>query len=269
VLRVAICDDEGRALRRMKSLVEKCADVQLAGTFSNGRDFLDALNALKPNVAIIDLEMPGLSGFDAVRALADRDWATIAEPPLIILATVDPNFGIVAFDCGAVGILNKPVRLRRLQSCLERARIVMARHEARQRLDHLGAELEQVRELHRRAPGLRYIIVRRWGHKLTRVPLASIEWIEANHPSRVLLHCGSQVYRKSISLKAMAEDLAGVGFMRIHLSTLVNTRAIDRVESGAGVTAIWVRSGERLRVSRPYRPNAQPLKNRSVTQSQR
>ena len=95
-----------------------------------------------------------------------------------------------------------------------------------------------------------------------KVPLSSIEWIEADH-SHVLLQCGSRVYRKSASLKQMTEDLAGAGFMRIHLSTLVNTRAIDRVEHGLGVTAVRVRSGERLRVSRPYRPDAQALKKLS------
>ena len=260
MLRVAICDDDGRALGHMESLIEKCADVQIAGLFSSVEDFLKALDGCRPNAALIDLETPGLSAFDAVRALADKDWTTYPDPPLIIFVTDDPNFGIVAFDCGAIGILNKPVSLKRLRPCLWRARVAMARREARQRLHYLSAELDEVRKLYRRALASRHVIVRRWSQPLIRVPLSSIEWIEADRSNHVLLHCGSQIYRKSTSLKAMAEELAGAGFMRIHLSMLVNSRAIDHVESGSGVTAVRVKSGERLRVSRPYRSDARALK---------
>ena len=262
VLRVAICDDKARALKRTTSLVAKCPGVAIAGAFSSGRTFLDAIEGCQPDVALIDVEMPDPAGFDIVAALADQDWTVYAEPPLVIFTTDDPNFGIAAFDCGAVGFLNKPIELKPLQQCLERARVAMTRHEPRQRLHHLRAELDLVRNLYRRVLASRYLIVRNWGRPLTRVSVSSIEWIEAKYSSNVLLHCGPLVYRKVATLKGMTDQLAGAGFMRIHLCILVNTRAIVHVESGYGVTAVRVRSGDRLPVSRPYRTAAQALKQR-------
>jgi two-component system LytT family response regulator len=260
MLRVAICDDESPALEQLSDMVAQCPELALVGSFESGGALLEAIEACSPDLLLLDLEMPDLDGFAVVEALASVDWTAFPDPPLIIFITADPHFGIVAFDCGLVGILNKPVTPGSLQRGMTRACGAKTRHEARQRLNHLRSQLKEVRKLYRRAIACGHIIIRNRRQQVTMVPLSSVEWIEGHASNHVLLHCGSETYRKYASVTGMTDELACVGFIRIHQSILVNAKAVDHVEFGLGIKKVRVRSGEWLPVSLPYRTAAQVLK---------
>jgi DNA-binding NarL/FixJ family response regulator len=80
MLRVAICDHDPPALGQLRSLVEQNPDVELVGGFAGGRAFLDAVATGRPDLVLLDLEMPGLDGFETVEALADMNGTALTQP---------------------------------------------------------------------------------------------------------------------------------------------------------------------------------------------
>ena len=176
--RVAICDDDAADLDHLTSLVRQNRQLELVGAFASGRGLLEAVAESLPDVILLDLEMPEMDGFEAVKGLADLDWTAVAEPPLIVFVTSDPVFAIDLLQWGIVGILNKPSAAVRLESCVPQIHRARTQHEARQRLRHLRYHLEDVRTLYGHAIVAGDVELSHAGRRI-RVPLSVIQWIEA------------------------------------------------------------------------------------------
>jgi two-component system LytT family response regulator len=116
-LRVLVADDELLARRRLARLLGEVADVELAGECADADAVLRRVREGGVDVVLLDIEMPGLSGIDALAALSvERD------APGVIFCTAHPDYAIDAFDGGAIDYLLKPVELARLRKAIERAR---------------------------------------------------------------------------------------------------------------------------------------------------
>jgi two-component system response regulator AlgR len=115
-MRVLIVDDEPLARARLAALLGECHDVVVAGSVSDGEAALEALGELQPDVLLLDINMPGMSGTALAQRLAG------SKRPLVVFCTAYESHALHAFDLGAVDYLLKPVRLERLNEALQRAR---------------------------------------------------------------------------------------------------------------------------------------------------
>lgn len=257
-LRVMMCDDEPLALDRLGTLLESCAGVELAGAMLSGRQLLDEVQAIKPTLILLDIEMPQIDGFDVVEALSRMAWPETETPPLVVFVTAHPEFAVEAFDSGALDFISKPVRLSRLEQGLQRARDAAEQMEARRRLAELSDQLE---ELKRARAGVReghHIWVRK-GAETVRVEIGAIDWIGAEG-EYIRFHAGEDSYLERGSLTDAAERFAVHGFVRIHRSGIVNPERVASIEKTRwGGLVVRLASGTQVPVGRKYRQAAQAL----------
>lgn len=113
--RVLIVDDEHLARSRMAALLSECEGVQVVGSVEDGETALDQLDALQPDVLLLDINMPGIDGVGVAQRLAGR------TRPQVIFCTAYEGYALKAFELGAADYLLKPVRLDRLRDALQRA----------------------------------------------------------------------------------------------------------------------------------------------------
>jgi two-component system response regulator AlgR len=114
-MRVLVVDDEPLARARLAALLGECDDVELVGSLGDGESALVSLGELRPDVLLLDINMPGIDGTTVAQRLAGR------PRPLVIFCTAYEAHALKAFDLGAVDYLLKPVRLERLRDALQRA----------------------------------------------------------------------------------------------------------------------------------------------------
>src|SRR3954452_21795521 len=116
-LRVLIADDEPLAAERLQLLLAKADGAQLVGTASDGESAINLTEALKPDLLLLDIAMPGLDGIGVARALTEQ-----SPSPAVVFVTAFDQFAVAAFEVEAVDYLMKPVDPIRLQRALDRAR---------------------------------------------------------------------------------------------------------------------------------------------------
>src|SRR5262249_7311442 len=141
-----IVDDEQLALDRLRRLLEQIEDVTVVDALDDSGSAVAAINAFRPDLAILDIEMPQMDGFDIVETLARRPAKGESSPPLVAFVTAYPQFALQAFDTGAIDFICKPVRLPRLEKMIDRTRRSLAARDAAQRLHDLRSNLQELRE---------------------------------------------------------------------------------------------------------------------------
>jgi len=259
-LAVLVVDDEPLARERVVQLVEAMPGLELAGEARNGVEALDLIDSVRPDLVLLDVEMPGLTGFEVVTAL-DR-----SELPGVIFVTAYDHYAVKAFDVGAIDYLLKPVTRARFAEAIERARerlaSVRARRAERRRVS--DAAIEAARS---RGPRARYAV--RIGRRHHVVPVGQIDWIEAAD-NYLKLHVGGKAHLARGTIGDAERELDAARFARIHRSTLVaidRIAAVDRGESGAWV--VELQTGATLRVSRSYVDRIRALLGRSKSRGGR
>ena len=120
-LRVIVVDDERPALRRLRSMLERLAGVEVVGAAEDGHGAVHLVATLRPDLVFLDVEMPGLDGVATARAIRSNGGS-----PLVVFATAYESFALAAFDVEAVDYLLKPYEPRRLQEAVDRARARLA-----------------------------------------------------------------------------------------------------------------------------------------------
>src|SRR5215207_1628227 len=116
-LKVLIADDEPLAAERLQLLLARCDGIDLVGSASDGESAVRMTDALKPDLLLLDIAMPGLDGIEVARALAGQSPA-----PAVVFVTAFDQFAVAAFEIAAVDYLMKPVDPARLQRAIDRAR---------------------------------------------------------------------------------------------------------------------------------------------------
>lgn len=262
-MRVAICDDEPLALDRLRSLLMRSGGIDIVGAFPTGESLLSEIANLRPDVVFLDVDMPRMDGFDVVDALSRIEWGEGRTPPLVIFITAHPKFAVAAFDSGALDFINKPVRLTRLEQGIAKTRVALEQLEACERLRELKGQLEELKSMYGDQRQASHIWVKRSGEAI-RIPVESIRWIHSEG-EYVRLHCAAETHLERASLTDLAEKLGPLGFVRIHRSTLVNAREVNRLESGQwGRAFVRLQCGEQLPIGRKYRSAMQVFQNDDV-----
>ncbi|MBC7894650.1 MAG: response regulator [Cytophagaceae bacterium] len=241
-LSVVVVDDEPLAREGLVELLEMLPHVVVTGAFGDAASALTALEAEPPDVLCVDIQMPGIDGFDLVAALDPH------RLPAIIFVTAHDAFAVRAFEVNAVDYVLKPVTVERLQQALERVREEREREGVYEsRIAALLATLAP-----ERASGAGRLIVREVGQILV-VATRDVDWIEgADYYAK--LHVGAKVFMMRETLASLEARLDAARFFRIHRSAIVQlsrVRAVESHERGDGVVVLT--TGARLKVMRARR----------------
>jgi two-component system LytT family response regulator len=233
-IRVVIIDDEPLARLAVRVRLARYGAFELVGEFGDGASAYDGLVALKPDLAFVDVEMPGKSGLDVLAALPP------AQRPMAILLTAFDSFALQAFELAAIDYLLKPVDDERFDEALERAqRAFPYRGKGRS-----AASAE---------PALRSFSVRT-GSRTVLVPVADVERIEADG-DYATLHANGKTWLVRERLHSLAMRLDPRQFHRVHRSSIVRLDMIAELCSLTNRDALLrLRDGSVLRASRSYMP---------------
>ncbi len=234
-MRVLLVDDEPAALERLQALFLQIEGVAVVGAASNGREALDAMHELAPDLVMLDIQMPERSGLAVAAALPPE------ERPEIVFVTAYEMYAPDAFEVEAADYLLKPVRFDRLRQAIERAkRRVQLKHAAAAATPAPAEEPETEC----------FWVQTRAGH--LRVPLSDIDWIEAAR-DYVLLHTitRSHIYRTTMA--ALEKTLDPARLMRVHRSAFVSPHRVQEVtRSGNGLVSLVVKDGVSVAVGPTY-----------------
>lgn len=248
-LRLVIVEDETPAVRRLQLALADVAAVEVVGVAEDGEAGLEMIRRLRPDVVLLDINMPGLSGLEVAQVLIE-DYA-----PAVIFATAYREFAVEAFEVAAVDFLTKPVQFNRVHAAIERARIRLDETTARQRASDLQQLLKSLGDEHpetAEAAAEGRVLWISEGRRRVRVSVDAIEWLEAER-DYVRLHSGRSSYLMRGTLQAMADRLAPASFWRVHRSAMVNLNAVAAVTPRTwGLSAVRLTSGVEVPVGRSY-----------------
>jgi DNA-binding LytR/AlgR family response regulator len=260
MIRAFIIDDEPLAVARLNVLLSRFNDLEIVGSATDASEALREISRCNPDALFVDIEMPDIDGFDLIEAVGKLPGAA----PLIIFVTAFPKFAVDAFDKGAIDFVTKPVRADRLASSVERLRSAIQSRIARQRLNELVEQLDQLRTQH--ASGMvsdrRFLWVNRRG-ELIRLDLDRLERAAADGEYVRLFISGQEyLHRESVSgLMGMVDPNA---YVRVHRSHVVRRdRVVSIGRRAAGGYFLLLESGARIPVGRRFREAIRLLPMRS------
>jgi two-component system LytT family response regulator len=243
-LRLVIADDERPARRYLLELLKADAGVEIVGEAESGEAAVAMIGAARPDVALLDLQMPELGGLDVVRRLDRRTM------PLIAFVTAFDDYAIDAFELNAIDYLLKPVEQRRLAATLTRARERLASREAVDvRAAALTAALKSY-ELAPRKPYAERIPVRR-RDEVVILPVRQIASVIAEGDLMHITTTTGESFTITHPMHALAARLDPRRFVRLGRGTLANVELITRVHPMPGGTSVvTLTTGQELHVSR-------------------
>jgi len=237
-LRTLIVDDEPLAVERMQVLCARLDDLLVVGTASDGAAALRLVEALHPDLVLLDMTMPEVDGLSVARELAKHD-----RPPAIVFVTAHDNYAVEAFDLDAVDYVLKPVKSERLERAIQRA---LSRRDAGARPK---SEWRDELWLPHRS-------------ELVRIETAQVFRIDAER-DYVRLHVEDRSYLLLQTIAGLEERLDPAQFIRIHRSTILRRDRIKGLRhDGLGVWSVELDDGEALRIGRTYLPKVKAMAGR-------
>ena len=235
-IRALIVDDEPLARRGIALRLARHPDIEIVGEAANGREAFFAISEHLPTLMFLDVQMPGVDGFELVRAVPS------AQMPITVFVTAYDQYALRAFEVHAVDYLLKPFSAERFQDAMQRAR---ERLRAKAALP-LEAIVREARP--RTGPAERILI--RDGANVHVLPAEAIDYVEAQDDYVAFTSAGKQ-YLKDQTLAAVEAMLDPARFVRIHRSFILNIDRIAKVELYAKDSRMaTLRDGTRLPVSR-------------------
>jgi len=254
MMRVVIVDDEELARRGVRARLEQIGDVNIVAECKNGREAIDAIRRMTPDLVFLDVQMPGKSGFDVIEAIG---WDKF---PQVIFVTAHDRFAIRAFEVNALDYLLKPIDEERFDLALRRARESFFRKQESDLGRRLGAVLKEVSaDKSNVAQAFTDRIVIRSGGRVVFVKVSEIDWVEAAG-DYVTLHSGKKSWLQRETISDMEKKLEPSGFRRIHRSTVVNLERISEMRAlDNGEYRVLLRDGTELKLSRNFRRALQSL----------
>ena len=240
MIRAIIADDEPLARQRVRDLLSEEHDVEVIGECEDGLATVDAVVEHNPDLLFLDIQMPGIDGFEVLDALERR--------PAIIFTTAYDAFALRAFDENALDYLLKPLDAARFRESLARARhtLISPTDEFSQKIDRL------LKRLDRQGRASQRFVVRQPGRVRFFEP-RDIDWFDAEG-NYIRLHVGGDTHLIRMTMRTLEERLDGRTFVRIHRSTIVNTGRIAELRPAFhGNYDVVLKNGTTLRLQRAFR----------------
>jgi two-component system LytT family response regulator len=251
-IRALIVDDEPLARQRVRLLLGEEADVEIVGEAADGLEAVAQITATKPELLFLDVQMPEMDGFEALRQL---------EPgtlPVVIFTTAFDEHALQAFDAHALDYLLKPFKPERFKQAVQRARDLIANRQAgvtsRRLLELLGGRSPATTHLSRLAvktPG-----------KVLFVNVDDIDAIEAAGKYAVV-HVGKENHVLRETMAALESNLPPERFLRISRSVIVNISRVQELQPMfKGESVVVLKNGKHYPTTRPMREIQQKLEFR-------
>lgn len=237
-LRTLVVDDEPLAVERLQVICAGLADLTVVGTASDGAAALRLVEALTPDLILLDMTMPELDGLSVARALARHE-----NPPALVFVTAHDSFAVEAFDLDAVDYVLKPVSPDRLERAIQRA---SARRGERSRQP--SEWLYEFWVPHR--------------SELLRIAAADVDRIDAER-DYVRLHVGDRSYLLLQTVSGLEDRLDPATFIRLHRSCILRKdRIVGLRHDGLGVWSAELPDGGAVRIGRTYLARAKAMAGR-------
>jgi two-component system LytT family response regulator len=253
-LRTLLVDDEALSRRGLELRLRMANDIEIVGQCTNGREALAAIREHQPDLVFLDIQMPGLSGFDVLAQLQPH------ELPMIVFVTAYDRFAVQAFEARAIDYVLKPVDDVRLAATLTHVRELNDQRTAiaeRNQLVNLLAELRGSGEIEpaETTNGLQtpnWLPIRN-GRETVRVPVEAIEWVDAAG-DYLCIHASGHTHILRATMREMENLLDPRLFQRVHRSTIVNLTRVKSLRAHMnGEYFLRLEGGQELKLSRTYR----------------
>jgi len=239
-LRVLIVDDERIARQRLRCLLEQQHNVEIAGECRDGRSVVSAVKERQPNLLLLDIKMPDMTGFEVIRALEGYDR------PAIVFVTAFDRHAVHAFDTCALDYLLKPVGAERLAKALLRVR-------------HYLGSAEWTSSSPLAVSANRRFSVR-CGYRTTFIAPEQIDWIEASG-NYAILHVDRQNHLLRETMAHLESVLPSSGFMRVSRSAIIRLSRVKEIQTTpTGHHFAVMRTGMRVCVTKSIREVAARLR---------
>jgi two-component system LytT family response regulator len=234
-LRVLVADDEAIARKRLVRLLAAMPDVTITGECADAHEVLELVRAGGVDVVLLDIQMPELSGLEALQLFPP-------DGPVVIFCTAHTAHAVAAFDVGAIDYLLKPIDAARLRKALDRARDHDARRRYADELVRFKSRGADEKPLDRLALP-------------TRQGIVLLDPLAVSHAELdgelVTVHTADAQYLSALSLQELESRLPGERFARVHRRAIVNLEHVVRLEPNevGGYTA-RTRNGSAVEISR-------------------
>lgn len=254
-LRVLIVDDEPLGRRRVAGLVRKERGVEIVGMIGDGVSAVEAIRSLAPDLVFLDVQMPGMTGLEVVRAIGPADM------PTTVFVTAYDKHALAAFDLAAIDYLVKPFDDERFEEAFQRARRMARLEDASRLRDMLLAVLHETggqaatlkrAGAGRRARYLERIAVESRG-KVRFIPMSDIDYILASGPYAELV-VGDRKHLIREAMQNLENQLDPARFFRVHRSAIVQLDRVDALlKAPGGDYDVQLRNGVKIKVARSRR----------------
>lgn len=239
--RTLIADDEQPARDRLKKLLSEHAEkIELVGEAKNGTECRDLIDQLYPDLVFLDIQMPGLNGFEVLQQTA--------HTPVVVFCTAYDEFALQAFETNSIDYIVKPVKAERIQKSIEKLDSLKQNADKQELLRIITTYLNQ-------APKKEITSIPvKLGDRMLFVKIEDIAWFEAEEKYVTIHLSDGKTYLSDLTIKSLEEKL-GEGFIRIHRSLLVSIsriREINRHFNGCYLVRINDVNQSRLQSGRGY-----------------
>ena len=267
MLKALIVDDEELARRGLEIRLEKFSDIEICAQSRNGREALEAVQVHSPDLMFLDVQMPGMNGFDVLKSMSTSNM------PAVIFVTAYDEFALRAFDANALDYLLKPINDERLAEAIERARRDCNEKDAEQHRSKLlrfvceltGQELSLEDALEASENGIRYPtrLAIRDGSETTCVDVDTIDWIDAAG-DYMCVHSNGETHVLRGTMKKLEDILNPDIFVRVHRSAIVNRHRVRSMRPHRnGEYFLNLGGNTELKLSRKYKSNIERIAHRS------
>ena len=237
--KVIIVDDESAGRHLIKEYLEDFPNLVLLGEANNGVDAVKIINEFKPDLVFLDVQMPGMTGFDVLTHLE--------ELPLVIFSTAYDQYALKAFDVHAIDYLLKPYTKERFAKSIERLQ---------ENTDNKARPLTE--SLLMDKPEYPDRILVQSQNKLVTVALEDVIRIEAfGDYSKLIIN--DKTYLSNYGISALEDKLDSKSFIRVHRSSIINLSKVKELNKYTKSYDVTMQNGDVVRVSRGYMDNIKKL----------
>jgi len=248
-IRALVIDDEPLARDMIREMLAGDPEVEIIAECANGREAVEAIRSMSPDLIFLDIQMPELGGFEVLESFEAN------QVPYVIFATAYDQYAVRAFEVHAFDYLLKPFDRERFDVAWQRAKAQIKHDRTGERDRHILALLEELKA------GPRYLerLVVKAGGRVFFLDVDQIHCIEAEG-NYVRIHDNSKHYLLRETISGLEEQLDPKQFLRIHRSAIVKIDKIKELQPWFhGEYRIILENGKQLTLSRNYRANLQEV----------
>ena len=214
-IRALVVDDEKLARDRLRGFLTRVGGVELVGEAQDGVEAVRLIEEQRPDLVFLDVQMPGMDGFEVLRALR-------GPAPQIVFATAFDEYAIRAFEVQALDYLLKPFARARVEEAVGRVRARLSQGSPGLDVESVLRRLEQSRKTFATR------ISAYSGKRILLLPVEDVRWFGVEH-RLVYAHTGERAHMTNYTLRELEERLDPESFFRVHKASLVNLQHVREI----------------------------------------